>query len=499
MDMKTPVKPATFGACLWLLWALATTPARTPLVTAFAPFVIIPLGLFVASRAHTGPRSDLLAKLGAIAPIIAISAALSFTTDVGAVAAIIAIPWFAFTIALAAIGVARILSRRTLFDPGISVDVALLFVAVGGAWLVISRAGLQPLGFSDRIVELTAMHFHFAGFALPAIAGAVASRLKRGPLLPAAVIVAVPITALGITLAGTAEWLSATFMATTGFVVAGSVLGLAQSVDGKPMVLLRIAGASLAAGMTLAIGWAWSAHFDWEYLDLDGMVATHGVLNGFGFSLLGLIGLCTLDDPSPDDVQRVCLHLGRPSKKHLSLLQAEAEQHDTTNPVGLLDRDIPAGFTRKVWQLPIEHGDFDRASAAITAWAGHRRAGINRIPEQPPIAVGQSLALAIPVGPISVSATARIIEVFDEQDRYGFTYSTLPHHPEDGEESFIVTRQPGGELEMVVTAVWRGAAVANHVLPPVTRFLQNQAIGRYLSGTAAFEPSTAASDLQLPA
>ena len=50
----------------------------------------------------------------------------------------------------------------------------LVYLAVGGVWTVIARAGLRPLGFPDLIVLLTAVHFHYAGFALPVLAGLVA-------------------------------------------------------------------------------------------------------------------------------------------------------------------------------------------------------------------------------------------------------------------------------------------------------------------------------------
>lgn len=100
---------------------------------------------------------------------------------------------------------------------------------------------------------------------------------------------------------------------------------------------------------------------------------------------------------------------------------------------------------------------------------------------------GQTLALAIPVGPISVSATCRIIEVIDEPDRFGYVYSTLPHHPEDGEESFILARHDNGHVDFTVTAVWRPSTLATRVCPPVTRFLQNRAISRYLDGVTRFQ------------
>ena len=62
--------------------------------------------------------------------------------------------------------------------------------------------------FSDAIVQLTAVHFHYAGFALPIVAGYAASYLGRSPLVPALVIIGVPATAVGITVGGWLEWLA---------------------------------------------------------------------------------------------------------------------------------------------------------------------------------------------------------------------------------------------------------------------------------------------------
>ena len=68
--------------------------------------------------------------------------------------------------------------------------------------------------------------------------------------------------------------------------------------------------------------------------------------------------------------------------------------------------------------------------------------------------------MAIPAGPLSVTSTTRIVEVIDEPDRFGFTYATLPHHPEDGEESFIISRNAEGDATYTVTAVWRTGTFA---------------------------------------
>ena len=52
----------------------------------------------------------------------------------------------------------------------VTLAVALGFLSVGGAWLVVSRLGLQPFDLSTDIVRLTAVHFHYAGFGLALLA-----------------------------------------------------------------------------------------------------------------------------------------------------------------------------------------------------------------------------------------------------------------------------------------------------------------------------------------
>ncbi len=492
IDMKTGTTTtaarwrvlAAVGAALWLIWAIAVRPEWTAVLLLLSPFVILPLGLRLASVAACGPEAPILEKLAAFAPAVAITAALSFIPDVGLAAATISLPWLVFTSAVALVGLRRLLSRASLLDPGVAVDAGLMFLVVGGSWLTISRAGLNPLGFSDAIVQLTAVHFHYAGFALPIVTGFVAKQLSRGPAVPLAIMAGVPLTAIGITAGGDLEWVAATFMAIAGLATAFAMLRLGMQSRGLARALTLLAGASLTGGMALALGWAWTIKFETDYLGLEGMAATHGSLNALGFGLVGLIGLNLIArvDEKPDT--SVALFTGRPSEHHLIDLARRAATHETTNEPGLLNRPVPDGFRHKVWHTPVEHDDFERAKRAIQQWAGHHAAGIVRWPERPPITVGETLAIAIPVGPLSVSATSRIVDVVDEPNRYGFTYSTLPHHPADGEESFIVERHDDGTLDITVTAVWKPATLANKVCPPLSDYLQGRAIGMYLDGIA---------------
>lgn len=479
---QAPWRQVAAGVAVWLIWAAAVQPEWTGVLLLLSPLVLFPLGLRLAASETVGPDAPVVRSLSRATTPLALTAAISFVPEPGWLAAVLSLPWLAFTSLIALAGVGRVLSRRTLLDTGVGADAGLIYVVVGGAWLTISRAGLNPLGFSDAIVQLTAVHFHYAGFALPIVASLTARHLGRSCLIPLAVIVGVPLTAAGITTGGWLEWIAATTMAIAGLATAGLLFRCGSHSRGVARPLIVAAGASLATGMTLAIGWAWAVQFDWKFLGLETMAATHGSLNALGFGLLGLVGLNLLPRPETGEATEMNMHLGRPAIEQLEELAIGAADAATTNPVGLLDRPTPVGFRRQVWQRTVEHGDFDVAVEAIRRWSGHDAAGIARWPATPALAVDTTLAMSIPVGPIAVSATCRIVKVIDEPDRFGFIYATLPHHPEDGEESFIVARHPGGDVDVTVTAVWRPATLANHVAPPLTRFLQNRAIHRYLEG-----------------
>lgn len=485
--VQSPGRQAVIAGLAWVGWALAVRPSWTACLLLLSPLVLVPLALGLANRTGSGPITPALDRLRLAATPAAALAAASFLPDQGAAAAALTLPWLGVGTAAGVIGVGRFLSRRSL-DPTVGIDAALTFLTVGAGWFTISRFGANPLGFSDAIVQLTAVHFHYAGLALPLVAGLAAQRCNAGPLVPLWVVVGVPLTAIGITTGGTPEWIAATVMATAGIATATLIARSVPTTKGIARSLLAIAAGALTGGMVLALGWAWSMQFGWNYLDLDQMARWHGTLNAIGFGFAGLTGLHLASNPHPRPTQAIALHPGRPRQATLHRLAAAARLDEPTSPAGLLRRATPAGYRRDEWSGPLPNG-FDAASDAIGTWAGHRAAGITLAEPAPAIAIGETIALALPVGPISVTATARIIDVIDEPDRYGFTYATLPHHPEDGEESFIVTRRPDGSAHYTITAVWRPGTYASRIAPWLTRYLQRRAIGRYLTGIANWTPA----------
>src|SRR5688572_31618797 len=208
---------AGLGAAAWLA-LLSALPSDIELRTVallllLAVLVCVPLGLALVAtpdRAGRHPwpyRVARRSQLGAALLVVG-----SYFLPAGLPAAALATPWLAFTGLVALFGLGRLLSRGVGSVEETCIDAGLLYLPVGGAWLVLSRLGANPLGFGDTIVLLTAVHFHYAGFVAPILAGLAGRSLwpsQRGArrafrLVAVGVIAGPPLLAAGIT--PTARW-----------------------------------------------------------------------------------------------------------------------------------------------------------------------------------------------------------------------------------------------------------------------------------------------------
>jgi hypothetical protein len=257
-----------------------------------APLVVVPVGLLVAGDAGAG-RTAALLRLGAAA--LTVPALLAGR---GGGAGALALPWLAVALSLAGAGANRWL-RRPDFDPAALARLASpVYLTVGATWLVASRLGMKPVGIGEPIVELTAVHFHFAGFAAALLAARtyeVASRVTprwatAGTLLT---IAAPPIVAVGFTSGWAPAQIGGALLLSIGvWIVAAltlaAVLPLTAGAGAK--ALLGVSALSVGAPMVLAVFWAAGQHYDLPALDIPAMARIHGTLNAFGFSLAGLLG-----------------------------------------------------------------------------------------------------------------------------------------------------------------------------------------------------------------
>lgn len=163
------------------------------------------------------------------------------------------------------------------------------------------------------------------------------------------------------------------------------------------------------------------------------------------------------------------------------------EQRDSTlsyREVGATANELPDGYRHLRHSLTFANGatGFAAGKAAIESWAGHRRAGIRLYPERPVVSDGQTVVLASRVAGLWVTAACRIVWVVDEPSRYGFAYGTLPHHPEIGEESFIVQRTPESQVTVEITAFSRPSSLLARLGGPITHGIQTRTTRLYLKG-----------------
>jgi hypothetical protein len=122
-----------------------------------AVFVIVPPVLSLIS-----PNEDSIAiRIAVLAqPVSATLCFVSFLLAQGVVAGILASFWLALTVLIALAGILRLVSSTPRLTNEQSINVGMVYLPIGGAWLLASRLGIQPLSFGDTIVLLTAVHFH---------------------------------------------------------------------------------------------------------------------------------------------------------------------------------------------------------------------------------------------------------------------------------------------------------------------------------------------------
>lgn len=122
---------------------------------------------------------------------------------------------------------------------------------------------------------------------------------------------------------------------------------------------------------------------------------------------------------------------------------------------------------------------FQRARDGLMSWAAHAGSGVEVEPRAAPTE-GATVTLVTRQLGIWVLAACRIERVVDDPMVYGFTYATLPGHPEQGFESFTVSRSDNDAVTFSIEASSRPAGWVMSALSPVARVLQIRMTNRYL-------------------
>lgn len=303
-------RSATAGAVAWLLLLLTTTSDshETELIhkiVFFAVLVIVPLGLSLVTIDEQKISALLYRAAVLVQPFAGVSTIASFFFEKGPLSASLSAVWLVVSGIVALLGLSRFTARglRPLYES--SVDAGMLYLPVAGGWLIVYRLGVQPFDYGEMIILLTVIHFHFAGFAAPIIAGLTGKMLATTRYSPGkvyafivfAIVPAMPLVAAGITfspLTGLAGTILLSFgLVLLAVITLGRVVPAITSVSAR--VLLSIAALSSCTAMVLACLYAYSLVAHILILRIPTMAMTHGLLNAFGFATCSLLAWSTIN------------------------------------------------------------------------------------------------------------------------------------------------------------------------------------------------------------
>ncbi len=110
----------------------------------------------------------------------------------------------------------------------------------------------------------------------------------------------------------------------------------------------------------------------------------------------------------------------------------------------------------------------------------HERAGLRVAASDIPLRRGSVVLMRWGPGRLSVAIPCRVLDVVDEPRRRGFTYGTLPGHPEAGEEQFLLERLDDDRIRLTIRAVSRPASALASLGGPLGRAAQALMTRRYL-------------------
>jgi uncharacterized protein (UPF0548 family) len=142
---------------------------------------------------------------------------------------------------------------------------------------------------------------------------------------------------------------------------------------------------------------------------------------------------------------------------------------------GTRDGVLPAGYHL------VERAHLVVGAAAVLRWDAQRGAGLRIRADGPASAVGTVVLMTAGLQRLGLDIPCRVVWVVDEPDRRGFAYGTLPGHPESGEESFVVSLRPDGEVVYELRAFSRLGTRLSRLGGPVSRRVQTLALDRYVT------------------
>ena len=248
-----------------------------------AAWAIVPLGLPFL------PDSPVLRFARRVWPAAALSATVSFFLPKGTWAATLALPWLAFNGLVALGGPLRLKDSFRGGLPSLFLLAAMMFPPIGGVHLVASRYDYSLGGFPEPIILLTAIHFHYTAFAAPILAGLAA---RSGGIVARiggiGLVGGTPLLAMGFLFSPHLKIAAVGVLCVGVITLAVAQLGVALP-SRRAKALLVVSSLAVIAGMILAAVYEHGFYTGRTWISIPTMAQTHGLLNGIGFSLCGLL------------------------------------------------------------------------------------------------------------------------------------------------------------------------------------------------------------------
>ena len=153
-----------------------------------------------------------------------------------------------------------------------------------------------------------------------------------------------------------------------------------------------------------------------------------------------------------------------------------------------LTGELPAGFHHIHAENVLGHGTavFERATEGLRTWRAHRIPGVRVFPIDAPVRPGVTVIVSMGTGLGAIAAPCRVIEVSESSNQFGFASGTLPGHPEQGEEAFVVTIGDDAIVRFEITAFSRPGNPVTRLVGPLGRRIQAVATTGYLRALRNF-------------
>lgn len=274
-----------------LLKSSPSQPTWVVFLVLFAAFFLVPIGFQQISQRQSMFRMD--ADGLVLHMPCTLFLAMSFLLDRGNLAGFFALPYATWCVETLLRGLK--ISKSLVYFATVAIFLGL---AIASLWLLFNRFGIRPLGFSNWIIILKSVHFHYAGFTLlTSLVLFLYQKPDDKPILIVSLSIifgvlfmgfGVALTQLGFypiyeTFAGI--WMGLTSMA-AGFIFIKKSLLEKKATK----ILWLLAGICLVLDMILACLYALRSVIPMDILTIPFMQAIHGMLNALGFGTLMLLG-----------------------------------------------------------------------------------------------------------------------------------------------------------------------------------------------------------------